>query len=301
VEAAVLAIRDAHPAWGARKIARCLARDGTAPPAASTVHAVLQRHGRIDDRAGGGNHHYRRFEKPAPNMLWQMVFKGRVQLAGGSWVHPLTVIDDHSRFSVCLKACGNERTATVRRSLEETFCRYGLPDAFFVDNSSPWGGGRPGQWTPLGVWMLRLGVDVIHSRPYHPQSRGKNERFHRTLKAEVFAFNRFNDLDQTQLAFDEWRTLYNTRRPHEALGQDVPASRYGVSPRSMPDVAPSVEYEAGEIVRKVSAKGAINFQNRAWSVPKAFRGEQLAIRPRDKDGQYGVFFGAKRIATIDFN
>ena len=170
-----------------------------------------------------------------------------------------------------------------------------------MDNGSPWGGGRPGQWTPLGVWFLKLGIDVIHSRPYHPQSRGKNERFHRTLKAEVFAFNRFHDLDQAQDAFDDWRTIYNTRRPHQALGQEVPASRYGVSSRPMPDTVPGIEYPPGDIVRKVSPRATIGFKNRLWNVPKAFRGEPVAIRPRDKDGQYGIFFGAKRIATIDLN
>lgn len=301
VEAAVLAVRDAHPAWGARKIARCLERDGITPPALSTVHAILQRRGRIDDRTGGDNHHYQRFEKPAPNMLWQMDFKGQVPLAGGGWCHPLTVLDDHSRFVPCLKACANQQTATVRQSLEQTFIRYGLPDAFFVDNGSPWGGGRPGQWTPLGVWLLKLGIDVIHSRPYHPQSRGKNERFHRTLKAEVFAFNRFHDLSQAQDAFDDWRTIYNTRRPHQALGQEVPASRYGVSSRLMPDTVPGIEYPSGDIVRKVSPRATLGFKSRLWNVPKAFCGEHVAIRPRDKDGQYGVFFGAKRIATIDLN
>lgn len=299
VETAVLSVRDAHPVWGARKIVRCLERDGIAAPAASTVHAILQRHGRIDDGSSGGNNHYRRFEKPAPNMLWQMDFKGRTTLDGAGYCHPLTVIDDHSRYALCLAACGDQRTATVRRALEATFRRYGLPDAFFLDNGSPWGGGRPGQWTPLGVWLLKLGVDVIHSRPYHPQSRGKNERFHRTLKAELLAFNRFRTLDRAQRAFDDWRIVYNTRRPHQALGQDVPASRYAISSRCLTEPVPEVAYDEGETIRKVSTGATIQYKRRYWNVPKAFRGERVAIRPRDRDGQFGVFFGAKRIATID--
>ncbi|MDP4360486.1 integrase core domain-containing protein, partial [Escherichia coli] len=93
-------------------------------------------------------------------------------------------------------------------------------------------------------WLLKLGIDVIHSRPYHPQSRGKNERFHRTLKAEVFALRRFHDLAETQRAFDAWREIYNFERPHEALGQQVPASRYRPSLRRMPEHLPEPEYSS---------------------------------------------------------
>jgi transposase InsO family protein len=108
IEAAVLAVRDAHPAWGARKIARCLKRSGQDVPALSTVHAILQRHGRVTPPAGTPGQPYRRFEMEAPNLLWQMDFKGWVKLSDGSRCHPLTVLDDHSRYDLCLQACANE-------------------------------------------------------------------------------------------------------------------------------------------------------------------------------------------------
>ena len=241
-----------------------------------------------------------RFEMLAPNLLWQMDFKGWVGLADGSRCHPLTVLDDHSRYDVCLEACGNEQGDTVRSRLEQTFQRYGLPEAFFVDNGGPWGDASGRRWTRLSVWLLKLGIQVLHSRPYHPQSRGKNERFHRTLKAEVFALKRFRDLAEVQRAFDAWRTLYNLDRPHEALDQDVPASRYQPSSRPMPDRLPQVDYDLGEIVRTVPAsKDYIRFKGRLWKVPHAFRGEQVALRPLSTDGKYGVFFAAHQIATID--
>jgi transposase InsO family protein len=296
----VLAIRDAHPAWGPRKIARCLQRDGQACPALSTIHAILRRHGRIapSDRPAGQA--YQRFEKEAPNLLWQMDFKGWVPLANEMHCHPLTVVDDHSRFAVCLAACGNEQSGTVQGQLERTFRCYGLPEAFFVDNGPPWSGASGQHWTRLTVWLLKLGVDVLYSRPFHPQSRGKNERFHRTLKAEVFALRSFRDLAEVQRAFDQWRSVYNFDRPHEALKQDVPASRYRPSVRSMPDSLPTVEYDEHEIVRTVGAtKDYISFKGRLWNVPRAFRGERLAIRPLKLDGQYGIFFGAHEIAKID--
>lgn len=301
LEAAVLAVRDEHPAWGARKIAACLKRDGVTPPALSTVHAILRRHGRIVADPGVGRR-YERFERPAANLLWQMDFKGRVRIGGGRWCHPLTVLDDHSRYALCLRACGNERGETVQPALAATFGRYGLPDALYLDNGSPWGGGVPGQWTGLGVWLLKLGIQVIHGRPYHPQGRGKIERFHRSLKAEVFAAPPFADLGQVQRRFDEWRGIYNRQRPHEALDMAVPASRYRASHRPMPESLPEIGYDSGEIVRKVgTTKAYISFKNRLWKIPQAFRGERVALRPRYSDGCYGVFFGATRIATIDLN
>lgn len=299
VEALVLAVRDAHPAWGARKIARCLEREGVESPAWSTVHEILRRNGRIVT-ALGGPAAQQRFEKPAPNLLWQMDFKGWVKLSDGSRCHPLTVLDDHSRYDLCLQACANEQGSTVQGRLELTFRRYGLPEAFFVDNGGPWGDSSGQRWTRFGVWLLKLGVSLLHSRPYHPQSRGKNERFHRTLKAEVFALKNFRNLGEAQRAFDAWRTVYNHDRPHQALDQEVPASRYRPSTRSMPERLPQVEYDEHEIIRSVpTTKDYISFKAQHWKVPQAFRGERVAIRPLSTDGQYGIFFAAHQIAKID--
>jgi transposase InsO family protein len=299
IEERILALRDAHPAWGARKIMHCLKREGAACPVHSTVHEILRRHGRIVEPPGGAAAHLR-FEKPEPNQLWQMDFKGHMPLTGGGRCHPLTVVDDHSRYNLCLAACADEQGNTVQNRLELTFRRYGLPEAFFVDNGKPWGDSSGQHWTTFAVWLLKLGVDVLHSRPYHPQSRGKNERFHRTLKAEVFALRQFRNLAEVQRAFDDWRTVYNLQRPHQALDQDVPASRFRPSTRSMPDRLPEVEYDEHEIVRTVpTTKDYISFKGRTWIVPRAFRSERVAIRPLDTDGRYGVFFASHQIATID--
>ncbi len=103
-----------------------------------------------------------------------------------------------------------------------------------------------------------------------------------------------------QRAFDAWRMTYNLERPHEALGQETPASRYRPSARAMPDRRPEVEYDERETVRTVPAsKDYVSFKGRLWKVPPAFRGERLAIRPLTADGRYGVFFAAHQIASID--
>lgn len=297
--AQILAVRDAHPAWGARKIASCLARAGVSPPALSTIHEILRRSGRIKPPVGGAPA-AQRFEMPAPNMLWQMDFKGWVRLGNDIRCHPLTVVDDHSRYDLCLQACADQRGETVQDRLRTTFGRYGLPDAIFVDNGSPWSDSSGERWTRFSVWLLKLGIAVIRSRPYHPQSRGKNERFHRTLAAEVFALRRLRDLADAQRAFDAWREVYNFERPHEALGQQVPADRYRPSPRPMPARLPVVEYDERDIVRTVSTtKSYVSFKGHLWKVPGAFGGERLAIRPLSTDGKYGVFFAAHQVATID--
>lgn len=302
VEALVLAVRDAHPAWGARKIERCLMRDGHEPPALSTIHEILKRHGRVVPPAGKPGTPWQRFEKEAPNVMWQMDFKGHMPLGRGGDCHPLTVIDDHSRYAVCLKACANEQANTVQNAMTQAFERYGLPEFILADNGSPWGDGPYRGWTGLGVWLLKLGIGLHHGRPYHPQTHGKNERFNRTLKAEVFAMKRFQDLDEVQRALDHWRIVYNLERPHEALGQDTPATRYRPSPRPMPKTLPCVEYDEGEIVRKVDTSTShIAFKSRHWRVPGAFRGERVAIRPTARDGIFAVCFGAHKVAEIDLN
>ena len=299
VEKAVLVVRDAHPAWGARKIAAVITRNGGSSPAVSTIHTILQRHDRIAALPGGPKAKLR-FEKEAPNQLWQMDFKGWSRLTNGKQLHPLTIVDDHSRFALCLDACADQRRTTVIHSLERVFRTYGLPQAFFVDNGKPWGDSQDTSWTKFGVWLLKLGVEIIHSRPYHPQSRGKNERFHRSLDEEVLALRPLRSFADAQNAYDAWREVYNFDRPHGALDHQVPASRFQISPRPMPAKVSQPEYARDDIVRTVSStKGYVVFKGRSWKVPEAFLGERLAIRPLSTDGRYGVFFASHQIATID--
>ncbi len=298
-EAAVLDVRDAHPAWGARKIAAWLEVRGHKVPAPSTVHAILVRHDRITAPPGGDKAALR-FEAEAPNALWQMDFKGWTRLGNGAQLHPLTVIDDHSRFVPCLEACADQTRVTVTDRLTDVFRIHGLPAAIFTDNGKPWGDSQGTAWTKFAVWLAKLGVKLIHSRPYHPQSRGKNERFHRTLDDEVLALRPLGTLSQAQRAFDRWRHVYNHERPHGALEHNVPASRYSPSPRPMPDRLPEPQYPNDDIVRTVSRpNGYINFKGQTWKVPKAFAGERVAIRPINVDGQFGVFFASHHIKTID--
>jgi transposase InsO family protein len=300
LEADVLRLRDRHPAWGGRKLRACLIADGaTAVPAASTITAILRRHGRLDPAATPAHRPVVRFEREAPNQLWQMDFKGHFA-AGAGRCHPLTVLDDHSRFNIGLIACSDERDETTRGHLTALFRRYGLPDRILCDNGSPWGTAGSGQrYSSLGVWLLRLGIGLGHGRPHHPQTQGKDERFHRTLKAEVIQGRPFADLAECQRRFDPWREVYNHRRPHEALNLAVPASRYRPSDRPFPEVLPVWEYGPGDQVRKVACDGTISFRGRPIDLGKAFRGEHVAVRPASDDGLFGIFFGVHQVAQAD--
>jgi transposase InsO family protein len=297
VEREVVALRQAHPAWGARKLAKRLQVLGVEVPAASTVHAILARHGLISAQASEAAHTWQRFEHAQPNDLWQMDFKGHVAL-DRERCHPLTILDDHSRYAVCLQACADERELTVKARLIAAFQRYGLPARMTMDNGSPWGDDSQ-SYTRLEVWLMRHGIRVSHSRPYHPQTQGKDERFHRSLNAEVLQGPPFADLGRAQSAFDRWRWIYNTERPHQALGMEVPASRFRPSTRTFVENPPPPEYGLSDAVRKVQDEGRISWKGRAWRVGKAFIGERVAVRPAHDADAYDVYWSRIRIARIE--
>jgi transposase InsO family protein len=300
VEGLALAIRDEHPAWGGRKIRRRLQDLGHREvPSASTITAILRRHGCLDAAAPVAHKPFERFERAAPNELWQMDYKGHFAIATGR-CHPLTVIDDHSRYALGLRACGDEREGTVQAELTAIFRRYGLPQRMLMDNGSPWGSAdAEPRYTWLSVWLLELGVAVSHGRPYHPQTQGKDERFHRTLMAEVIGRRAFVDLDACQCRFDQWRVVYNTQRPHEALDLATAATRYQASERSFPETIEPFDYGPGAIVRRVDQDGWLSFRNRPIRLGHAFRGRRIALRPSAADGCFDVLFCAHKVGIVD--
>jgi transposase InsO family protein len=297
LEERVLEVRDRHPAWGGRKISHVLLRDRQIAVAPSTVTHILHRYGRIDEARSEAAKPWKRFEHEAPNHLWQMDFKGHFALREGR-CHPLTVLDDHSRFNLLLQACADERRETVQIHLQRCFEQYGLPWRIQTDNGPPWGGGA---LTQLGVWLIRLGVGLIFTPPRHPQSNGKDERFHRTLKAEVLC-RIFADMVDAQSAMDFWRTVYNHVRPHEAILMQTPSQRYRPSPRSFPAHLPPIEYAPDDLVRRVQQGGWISFKGHDLRVSKALIGQPVALRPRlQEDGCFDLFFCHQWIDFLDLS
>lgn len=299
MEAAIINLRLKHPAWGGRKLRdRLLALNHLAVPSASTITAILRRHQLLDPKESAKHRAFQRFERAAPNELWQMDFKGEFKLPQGR-CYPLTILDDHSRFAIALEACARNTRLITQAALIKVFRLYGLPQQITCDNGSPWGARGRYYFTGLGVWLMRLGIRVSHSRPHHPQTQGKDERFHRTLQAEVLRYQVGDTLAQWQLIFEQWRVVYNTERPHEALAMAVPASRYQPSLRRYPEQLPAIEYGADDLVRKVRCFGHIKYHGREYHVGSAFKGLYVALRPTSTDGLFAVFFSNHQIGRLD--
>jgi len=295
-EGAVLKVRSEHPAWGGRKIKWKLVEQGMRPvPSASTITAILRRHDMLPQHEGDKHRPLQRFEMAQPNQLWQMDFKGRFEMMNGAVCHPLTVLDDHSRFLVCLRACHAERSHRVKYHLEGVFERYGLPERMLMDNGSPWRGFH----TTLTFWLVRLGIQIVHGRPYHPQTQGKDERLHRTLKDELLRHQQFSDLQDCQDKFDAWRNIYNLDRPHEGLAMQTPASHYLPSVRAYTGQLPPIEYEPDDILRHADVYGRVLFHAKRFHIGKAFRLSTVALRRTEVDGLFHVYFVRQRIAQID--
>lgn len=301
IVASVLELRRQH-GWGGRKIQRRLLDLGHSQvPAPATITEILRRHGMLDERQRAQSQHWQRFEHEHPNSLWQMDFKGDFPTLEAGRCSALTVLDDHSRFNVVLAACARTTTQVVQAELERAFQCYGLPSRINTDNGAPWGSPTaPGQLTELAVWLIRLGIHVSYSRPYHPQTNGKDERFHRSLKAEVLQRHAFTTHAHVQQELERWRQVYNSERPHEALDLATPLSRYRPSPRSMPPTLPEPQYSATDEVLQVNSNGLVRFRGHALRLSIALKGLRVAARPKsDEDGVFELWFAHHRVARLD--
>lgn len=299
IENRILEHRENFPTWGARKIQHLLKREALPiVPAISTITEILRRHGKLGITKSTPA--YQRFERQAPNDLWQIDFKGHFAM-GTNRCHPLTLLDDHSRYALCLKACKDETGETVKSALIQCFRHYGLPLQMNSDNGNPWGNSNPDEvWNRFAIWLIKLGIQLTHSRPYHPQTNGKLERFHRSLKQELLNQRNFDDLRETQQAFDEWTHLYNHYRPHEAINMKTPSERYQPSFRPYSDLPPKVEYAEG-IIRKVDSAGRVSFKGHALRVGKSFEGEHVAIKETDQEEIYSIFFMQTMVGMVDLS
>ena len=301
IEREVLEVRKQHPAWGGRKIRQRLVMQGRkTPPSASTITEILRRHGCLAAEESAKHRPYTRFERSEPNELWQVDFKGEFALGRRGLCYPLTILDDHSRYSLGLFACGNQKRSTVQNHFRNVFERYGLPRGIYVDNGNPWGTKDQGfGHTRFTAWLLRHDVDVIHGRPYHPQGRGKLERFHRTLKLELLQGRQFTSLVEAQGKFDPWRAMYNHQRPHESLDLNVPSSRYRVSDRMFEEAKSPYQYSDRFEVRQAARYGQFSFHGSVYRVSEAFAYESIGLSPGSEDGVWSVHYCRYRIGVLD--
>jgi transposase InsO family protein len=325
VERAVLAVRDRFN-WGPRKIRAFLAnnapaRDGAAVslgpignesgaigidpwpraadlPSARTCSAILRRHGRLAPPPPPPPPPPQRFQRPQPNLLWQVDFKSAVEVARRKLM-PLAVIDDCSRYLLAFEPCPNLTMATAWAVLWEVFAAAGLPEQVLADNGF-------GSMTanPVGVsWfdsrLIRAGIRPSHGRPYHPQTQGKVERLNGTSRRELLDFDaRRTCPDLFAQDCRRWRGVYNTIRPHEALGDATPASLWSPSPRKRPQTLPDPEsfYPAGSTLRKVDQNGHVSFHGYTILTGKGIIGDRCRVE--DRGGEIAVFYCWKQFRAL---
>jgi transposase InsO family protein len=272
VELRIAQLRQQRPDWGARKLQQLLRGEGIVLPVI-TVHRVLLRHGlvRPDDRRSPA---WQRFQRAAPNELWQMDFKspkGCQQPVG-----PLSVIDDPSRFVIALEKTGSTCTEAVQQRLERAFLACGLPEAMLMDHGTPWWNAQaPSGWTKLQVWLMKQGITCLFSGIRHPQTQGKVERFH--LALEMARRRRLRESEMDQEWLDQFRYEYNYLRPHEALGMQTPSTRWVPSPRRYDPHPPPWCYPEDAEVRQLGSQGQLKLDGQRWEISKALAGERVRL------------------------
>jgi hypothetical protein len=181
--------------------------------------------------------------------------------------------------------------------MERAFREYGLPRAIRSDNGPPFASVGLGSLSPLAVWWIKLGIIPERIEPGHPEQNGRLERLHRTLKAETATPPRPTQRKQ-QRAFDAFRKSYNEERPHEALEQHPPASKYHASPRSYPARITPPDYEAEVTVRKVRSNGQIKWKGGKIYLSESLRGEPVGLVQQD-DRHWDIRFGPLVIGLLD--
>jgi transposase InsO family protein len=301
VEAMVLEMRRSHQYWGARRIAFELARKGVEPaPSESAVYRCLVRAAVIDPVSRRRRQEtWKRWERAAPMELWQLDVVHGFGLADGTAAKALTGLDDHSRFCVSARLMLRERTQAVCDGFSSALREYGVPAQVLTDNGKVFTG-RFAQ-PPVEVLFDRIcrenGVDHILTQPRSPTTTGKIERFHRTLRVEFNTRQVFRNLKTAQEALDEWVSYYNTQRPHQALADATPESRFHCSqdnPRAL--TRPAERNGEQWVSRRVAPNGIVCVDSQHISVGKNYGGSTCDVLVTE--GLFQFWVGNELLRTI---
>jgi transposase InsO family protein len=291
IELEILALKAQRPAWGAKKIVAKLWPENS-PICVRTADRILARHGLT--RTRGEREDLHRFERGNPNELWQIDFKGMGRRRPYS---PLSVLDDMSRFAICLRPLPDHRTDTIFDTLWDLFGEFGLPDRILSDNESCFADVTCRGPSRLEVRLWLLGIDSSHGRPYHPQTQGKVERFHRTVKDELGEAILQKDIGTARAICERFIHDYNFERPNEAIGMKVPADLYRPSARKRPAKMPEHEIPQGAIARKVDSCGRFLFKSKEYHAGYGLIRHYVQLK-EEPDG-FGVWFAGRRFASLD--
>ena len=280
----VLELRRQFPHWGAKKLRAALrrAQRRAVVPSVRTITRWVAGAGLVTPRRRRARRGPAQPWPPltgarVPNEVWTFDFKGWFRTGDGQRVDPLTARDLHSRLVLGVAVLPNQESAGARRFCQGLFARFGLPKIIRVDNGSPFAGTGALGLSQLSVWWLRLGIKVEFTRRARPGDNAGHEQFHRVLKAET-AHPPAPSARQQQKRIDAWVEHYNHERPHEALGQRVPARCYRPSPRPLPATLAEVRYPSTWTRRRVRRPGTIKWQGRERFIGQAFAGQWVGLQ-----------------------
>jgi putative transposase len=299
---AIVGLRREHPSWGPKKLrSKLLARTPEQGwPALSTIGDLLRRAGlsRARKRRPRATPSAGPLRTPrAPNEVWGIDFKGWFRTGDGARCDPLTVTDGFSRFLLCSQVVSPPTFMGCRHQLERVFRDYGLPEVLRSDNGTPFASVAAGGLSKLSVWWVKLGISPERIEPGRPQQNGRHERMHGTLKAETARPPAAN-LRAQQERFDHFRSEFNQQRPHEALGQTVPALHYTASPRPYPSKLEDPCYPDDYALRRVRSNGEIKFRGELFFVSLALEGELIGLTP-DQHGDHKLYFATQPIGVLN--
>lgn len=232
------------------------------------------------------------------NELWSVDFKGQFKLyGGGPWCYPLTVMDDYSRFLIGNACQKSVQTPETQASFEKLFREFGLPRRIRSDNGVPFASKATAGLSRLSAWWIRLGIMPERIEPGKPQQNGKHERMHRTLKWAALP-SKSPTFEQQQVSLDEFRYHYNYERPHEALSQQTPASRYCESLRAYPEHLPEVVYPGHFTRLTVRPSGTVYWGNGQVYISHILAGEPIGLE-EVADGLFDAYYAFYRIGQFD--
>lgn len=290
---AVLELRRRFPNWGPKKLEAFLQREHPTMnvPARSTLSAILKRYGLVE-----GRRPRRRTvvstqplaAATAPNVVWCTDFKGKFRVQR-RYCHPLTISDANSRYLLRCEPLDGERLEASKAVFESAFREFGLPLRMRSDNGTPFASTSIGGLSRLSVWWIKLGITPERIELGHPEQNGRHERMHRTLKAEVASPPKTVWEEQVE-ALVTFRREFNELRPHEALGQATPASRYRPSERPYVSVPGDPDYPDHFEIRRVKHNGAFSFNNTDLVLGAVLGSECIGLEPID-DGLWHGWFG----------
>ena len=299
-EQQIVGYRRQYPALGAVKLHRLMEDEGYENlPSTKTFNNVFKRNGLISREASLKATPYQRFERSQPNDLWQGDFLGHFPLGNGERCHTLNILDDHSRYSLCSEPLSGETFEDVQPVMIRLFDHYGMPTAFLCDNGNPWGTVQTMGFTRFEVWLMEHGVLTIHGRALHPQTQGKEERFNGSERRELLKTTVMADWEDAREKFEAYRQFYNEKRPHHALGLDVPARHYTSSDRAWSEEVREWQYPERTELRRVKGNGYFNWDGQGYFLSEAFVGKDIAIRPSHIEDCISLFFRQFRIGRID--